>query len=145
MQTVPVAPNRFRPVNRVGDIVYEHPQNTLLAKIVNGNLDLLAASRAAGGGGGGAAGGAAGGVGGVGGVGGAAEAEQAALGRSLRVWLDMQNSINALFDTSTAENTHGVNVSPGGGPWVAVGGGFPLSSLSPQHLEAALSSPSSPS
>lgn len=26
LQTVPVAPNRFRPANHVGDSVYEHPQ-----------------------------------------------------------------------------------------------------------------------
>lgn len=93
LQTVPVAPNRFRPVNRVGDIVYEHPQNTLLAKLVNGNLDLLAASR----------GSAELGVDALD----AATAVQAQLGRTLRLWLDLQNSLNGLLDSTAAEDAAG--------------------------------------
>jgi len=99
VQTVPVAPNRFRPINRVGDMVYEHPQNTLLVKLINGNLDLVAASKgetmltspsaaAA--------------------VVAMANDPQAQLGRTLRLWLDLQNSLNALFDSSAADETHGV-------------------------------------
>ncbi|KAL4526208.1 hypothetical protein Ndes2437B_g07463 [Nannochloris sp. 'desiccata'] len=100
VQTVPVAPNRFRPVNRVGDMVYEHPQNTLLVKLINGNLDLVSASKgetnltspsaaAA--------------------VAAMANDPQAQLGRTLRLWLDLQNSVNALFDSSAADETHGVS------------------------------------
>jgi DNA-directed RNA polymerase I subunit RPA1 len=100
VQTVPVAPNRFRPVNRVGDAVYEHPQNTLLVKLINGNLDLVAASKgetnltspsaaAA--------------------VAAMANDPQAQLGRTLRLWLELQNSVNALFDSSAADETHGVS------------------------------------
>ena len=33
LRAVPVAPNRFRPANHVGDAVYEHAQNTLLIKV----------------------------------------------------------------------------------------------------------------
>lgn len=91
VQVVPVAPNRFRPVNRVGEIVYEHPQNTLLVKLINGNLDLVAASKA-----------------GVEGAAGDGAPDAAALGRTLRLWLDLQNSVNALFDSSAADETHGV-------------------------------------
>ena len=105
VQTIAVAPNRYRPVNRVGDIVYEHPQNTLLVKLINGNMDLVAASR--------------GEAPMILGRGPAAEAAaaaaaafaadpQAQLGRTLRVWLDMQNSLNALIDSSAADDTHGV-------------------------------------
>jgi len=100
VQTVPVAPNRFRPVNRVGDMVYEHPQNTLLVKLINGNLDLVAASKgetnltlpsaAAS-------------------INAISSDPQAQLGRALRLWLDLQNSVNALFDSSAADETHGVS------------------------------------
>jgi DNA-directed RNA polymerase I subunit RPA1 len=100
VQTVPVAPNRFRPVNRVGDSVYEHPQNTLIVKLINGNLDLVSASKgetnltspsatAA--------------------AAAMANDPQAQLGRTLRIWLDLQNSVNALFDSSAADETHGVS------------------------------------
>ncbi|KAL4436828.1 hypothetical protein ABPG75_003967 [Micractinium tetrahymenae] len=91
IQTVPVAPNRFRPVNHVGEMVYEHPQNVLLVKLINANLDLLAVHKE------GAAGAS------------AEETAQAQLGKSLRLWLDLQNSLNALIDSNSAENTHGVN------------------------------------
>jgi DNA-directed RNA polymerase I subunit RPA1 len=97
VQTVPVAPNRFRPANKVGEIVYEHPQNTLLSKLVNGDLDLLAAGRAP-------QEGAAAGAGAAG-----ATPAQSQLGRTLRLWLDMQNSLNALLDSSAADDTHGVS------------------------------------
>lgn len=93
IQTVPVAPNRFRPVNHVGDMVYEHPQNVLLLRLINGNLDLVAESK-----GSGPAGPDAGEL-----------DDRARLGRTLRIWLDLQNSINALFDSSTADETHGVS------------------------------------
>lgn len=94
VQTVPVAPNRFRPVNRVGDSIYEHPQNTLLVKLINGNLDLLAASKGEG-------------LGPLAAAGLSNDA-QANLGRTLRQWLGLQNSLNALFDSSAADETHGV-------------------------------------
>ena len=91
VQTVPVAPNRFRPVNHVGDQTYEHAQNTLLAKLINGNLDLLAA-----------------GAGRTTRPSAETEDPRLALGQTLRLWLDLQNSLNALFDSSTADETHGV-------------------------------------
>jgi DNA-directed RNA polymerase I subunit RPA1 len=109
IQTVPVAPNRFRPLNKVGDAVYEHPQNTLLAKLLAGNLDLLAAAR-------GAPAPAYFPPGAAGAAADAADAADAAatppdpaaaLGRTLRLWLDLQNSLNALLDSSAAEETHG--------------------------------------
>jgi DNA-directed RNA polymerase I subunit RPA1 len=80
IQTIPVAPNRFRPANHVGDQVYEHPQNTILVKILNGNLDLVALSRE----------------------------ENANMTQTLRLWLNLQNALNALLDSSTADDTFGI-------------------------------------
>ena len=44
VQTVPVAPNKFRAPSKLGDQVFEHPQNTLLVTIINANLDLVSLS-----------------------------------------------------------------------------------------------------
>jgi DNA-directed RNA polymerase I subunit RPA1 len=88
IQTIPVAPNRFRPVNHVGDMVYEHPQNTILVKILNGNLDLLALSKE---------------------EDGDLSNKSTRLTQTLRLWLNLQNALNALIDSSTADDTYGVN------------------------------------
>lgn len=47
VQTVPVAPNKFRAPSKLGDQVFEHPQNTLLVTIINANLDLVSYSNKA--------------------------------------------------------------------------------------------------
>ena len=47
IQTVPVAPNKFRAPSKLGDQVFEHPQNTLLVTIINANLDLVTYSNKA--------------------------------------------------------------------------------------------------
>ena len=86
IQTIPVAPNRFRPANNVGDMVYEHPQNTILVKILNGNLDLVALSRDQG-----------------------ERSSVAGMTQTLRLWLGLQNALNALLDSSTADETFGIN------------------------------------
>ncbi|KAI0065920.1 beta and beta-prime subunits of DNA dependent RNA-polymerase [Artomyces pyxidatus] len=51
MDVLPVAPTRFRPPAKMGEILFEHPQNELLAKVLNTsyrirdlNKDLRAAS-----------------------------------------------------------------------------------------------------
>ncbi len=44
VQTVPVAPSKFRAPSKLGDQVFEHPQNTLLVTIINANLDLVSLS-----------------------------------------------------------------------------------------------------
>ena len=82
IQTIPVAPNRFRPANNVGDMVYEHPQNTVLVKILNGNLDLVALSREQGN-----------------------SSSMAGMTQTLRLWLALQNALNALLDSTTADDT----------------------------------------
>ncbi|KAL3142271.1 hypothetical protein ABBQ38_002614 [Trebouxia sp. C0009 RCD-2024] len=90
VQTVPVAPNKFRAPSKLGDQVFEHPQNTLLVAIINANLDLVSYSNKA--------------------STEPVDANQAVdrqldLGRSLQVWLNLQNGVNALFDsTSTSQN-----------------------------------------
>lgn len=73
--------------------VYEHPQNVLLVRLINGNLDLLAVHREET-------------TAGAAGAAGATSAEataQAQLGKSLRLWLDLQNSLNALIDSNAGE------------------------------------------
>ncbi|KAK9816421.1 hypothetical protein WJX72_000053 [[Myrmecia] bisecta] len=94
LQTIAVAPNRFRPPSKLGDMVFEHPQNTVLAQIINYNLDLVSLSghRAQ--------------------PGKADDPNQATavildLGRSLQLWLNLQNSVNGLYDSSAAENGQG--------------------------------------
>ncbi|KFM27291.1 DNA-directed RNA polymerase I subunit rpa1 [Auxenochlorella protothecoides] len=83
IQTVAVTPNRFRPISHVGEMVYEHPQNTMLVKVLNANLEIQRL---------------------------AAETDQDGEplditdGRMLRTWLEMQNSVNAFIDSTTAEN-----------------------------------------
>ncbi|KAI8819176.1 uncharacterized protein EV422DRAFT_535387 [Fimicolochytrium jonesii] len=37
---VPVAPTRFRPISKMNDMVYEHPQNTHLTEILKANLAI---------------------------------------------------------------------------------------------------------
>ena len=44
-QVVPVPPNRFRPAAKVGDQIFEHPQNVWLGKIITLNDQLLQLSR----------------------------------------------------------------------------------------------------
>eukprot|EP00898_Chlorokybus_atmophyticus_P009008 jgi/Chlat1/9108/Chrsp97S08381 len=45
LQTVLVSPNKFRPPSYMNDSIFEHPQNTNLAKVLNTNLQLSEASR----------------------------------------------------------------------------------------------------
>lgn len=51
MEVIPVAPTRFRPPAKVGETLFEHPQNELLARVMNTsyrlrdlNVDLRSAS-----------------------------------------------------------------------------------------------------
>lgn len=64
-------------------MVYEHPQNTILVKILNGNLDLVALSREE-------------------------NSSMASMTQTLRLWLQLQNALNALLDSSTADDTFGI-------------------------------------
>jgi DNA-directed RNA polymerase I subunit RPA1 len=41
LRSLPVAPNKFRPVSRLGEDVYEHAQNVMLAKAMTASRDLL--------------------------------------------------------------------------------------------------------
>eukprot|EP00873_Tetraselmis_striata_P042277 jgi/Tetstr1/462541/TSEL_007530.t2 len=82
--SVPVAPNRFRPVSHVGNQVFEHAQNVLLVKCISLNLDIVDLQQLP-------------------------EAQPgitgpvADMGRVIRLWLELQDSVNTLFDSSTAE------------------------------------------
>ena len=61
---------------------FEHAQNTLLTQIINTNLDLVSVNALAEEG---------------------ARAPGADLGRSLRLWLELQSSVNALFDSAASD------------------------------------------
>ncbi|KAK9845826.1 hypothetical protein WJX81_003612 [Elliptochloris bilobata] len=98
LSVLPVPPNRVRPPSRLGEVVYEHPFNTSLQKIMGLNLDIVSLNTAHKEAGAAAA---------------AAPADSAAavnrellrqvdLGRSLRLWLELQGAVNALLDSSTA-------------------------------------------
>jgi DNA-directed RNA polymerase I subunit RPA1 len=40
MEVIPVAPTRFRPPAKLGETLFEHPQNELLAKVMNTSYRL---------------------------------------------------------------------------------------------------------
>lgn len=75
LRCLSVAPNKFRPVSRLGDDVYEHAQNTLLQKVLNLAMD----------------------------VGQNAQGEDADLGRAIRSWLQLQLAVNNLMDSNMTE------------------------------------------
>ncbi|KAG2439375.1 hypothetical protein HXX76_004732 [Chlamydomonas incerta] len=94
LRVLPVAPNKFRPPSKVGDELYEHAHNVILAKIINASLDLSSGPRASD-----AAARTPGGTG--------ADPEQAAamdLSRKMATWLALQNHVCMLMDSTTAED-----------------------------------------
>ncbi|GFR43873.1 hypothetical protein Agub_g5002 [Astrephomene gubernaculifera] len=94
LRAIPVAPNKFRPPSKVGDDLFEHAHNVSLCKVINCCLDLTTTAPATD-----AAQAAPGGVG-------ADPAQAAALDLSRRVakWLELQNEVCTLMDSTTAEN-----------------------------------------
>ncbi|KAL2914542.1 hypothetical protein HK105_205893 [Polyrhizophydium stewartii] len=40
LDVVPVTPTRFRPISKMGDMQYEHPQNTHLSEIIKNNIAI---------------------------------------------------------------------------------------------------------
>ncbi|GLC72049.1 hypothetical protein PLESTF_001198600 [Pleodorina starrii] len=94
LRVIPVAPNRFRPPSKVGEELYEHAHNVSLVKIISACLDLTtvasatdAAQRAPN-------------------ATGVDPAQAAAMDLSRRVstWLQLQDNVCALMDSTTAEN-----------------------------------------
>lgn len=92
-RVIPVTPARFRPPTRLGERQFEHPQNVYLSKIItlsNALLDLGLGS-----------GKPSSGKGGV------------DLRQAISIWMDLQNNINGLMDSSKAPTVNGVEAANG--------------------------------
>lgn len=73
LDLIPVAPIKFRPASKMNDSTYDHPQSTILTKILKANA-LIVQLRV----------------------------DKAPGDRILRTWMDLQGEVNALFDTTKA-------------------------------------------
>ena len=82
MQTVLVTPCRLRPPSRMGDMLFEHPQNTHLNAIIQANLTLAELFRK---------------------PPTVPEPPEARAQRAVRAWLSLQGGVNKLIDSSKAE------------------------------------------
>ena len=102
IRVLPVAPNKFRPPSVLGDQKYEHTQNVTMQRIINAALSLQSSQELLQGSAAAAAGGDSGGQQGIVLTGDARAAEHT---RFLNAWLRLQNEVNALIDSTTAENT----------------------------------------
>ena len=83
LRALPVAPARFRPPTKLGDNTFEHPQNFYLAKVLNLNAQLATLS--------------------------AADPSQASgldLSKAMSVWIDLQEAVNSLFDSTKSSQSH---------------------------------------
>ncbi|KAL2622234.1 hypothetical protein R1flu_002439 [Riccia fluitans] len=76
LRTLLVTPNRFRPPNRMDDQVLEHPQNVMYSRVIQSNISLTEASRGANG--------------------------DLNFSKATALWLNLQNAVNALLDSTTA-------------------------------------------
>ncbi|CAM6104025.1 unnamed protein product [Calypogeia fissa] len=82
LQTILVTPNRFRPPNKMDDKILEHPQNVFYTRVIQANISLTEASRGR-------------------------KLEDGSVmrlnfARATALWLNLQNSVNALLDSTTA-------------------------------------------
>ncbi|KAL3691839.1 hypothetical protein R1sor_005490 [Riccia sorocarpa] len=76
LRTLLVTPNRFRPPNRMNDQVLEHPQNVMYSRVIQTNISLTEASRGSNG--------------------------DLDTSKATALWLNVQNAVNALLDSTTA-------------------------------------------
>ncbi|BBN13954.1 DNA-directed RNA polymerase I subunit RPA1 [Marchantia polymorpha subsp. ruderalis] len=76
LQTILVTPNRFRPPNRMDDQILEHPQNIFYSRVIQANISLTESSRGAKG--------------------------DLNFSKATALWLNLQNAVNALLDSTTA-------------------------------------------
>lgn len=96
IRALAVAPNKFRPPSMMNDQKYEHAQNVVMQRVINTALTLqssqqLIAARQQ------EAGSVEGAV--------AALSKGEELARFTNIWLRLQNEVNALIDSTTADNT----------------------------------------
>jgi DNA-directed RNA polymerase beta' subunit len=97
LRVIPVAASRFRPPTKLGESTYEHPQNLCLSKIMKLNDTLVDL-----------------------GLGGGPGAEtrkskdgSVDLRRAIVAYMELQNSVNGLLDSSKAARSNGVEPTPG--------------------------------
>ncbi|GIL46561.1 hypothetical protein Vafri_3552 [Volvox africanus] len=94
LRVIPVAPNRFRPPSKLMDSMFDHAQNVHLSKVLNCSLDLVTTAADA--------------HQGRDPKGTGADPAQAAaldLSRRVAIWLQMQDAVCALIDSTTADKT----------------------------------------
>ena len=82
VQTLLVAPSKFRPPSKMGDMVFEHPQNTSLTTIIQANLSLAELFRT---------------------PPTVPEPPEVRAGRAVRAWLALQSGVNRLIDATKAD------------------------------------------
>ena len=81
-QTILVPPPKFRPPSKMGDMVFEHPQNTQLAAIIQANLSLAELFRT---------------------PPTVPEPPEVRASRAIRAWLAIQGGVNRLMDCTKAD------------------------------------------
>jgi len=82
VQTLLVTPSKFRPPSKMGDMVFEHPQNTSLTTIIQANLSLAELFRT---------------------PPTVPEPPDVRAGRAVRAWLALQSGVNRLIDATKAD------------------------------------------
>ena len=82
IQTLLVTPSKFRPPSKMGDMVFEHPQNTSLTAIIQANLSLAELFRT---------------------PPTVPEPPEVRAGRAVRAWLALQSGVNRLIDASKSD------------------------------------------
>ncbi|GLI64445.1 hypothetical protein VaNZ11_007716 [Volvox africanus] len=94
LRVIPVAPSRFRPPSKVMDFMFDHAHNVHLSKVLNCSLDLVTTAADA--------------HQGQRPKGTGVDPAQAAaldLSRRVTIWLQMQDAVCALIDSTTADKT----------------------------------------
>ncbi|XP_022154235.1 DNA-directed RNA polymerase I subunit 1 [Momordica charantia] len=81
LENVLIPPIKFRPPAKGGDSVMEHPQTVLLNKVLQSNISL-----------------------------GNAHANKSEHSKIVRLWMDLQQSVNVLFDSKTAAGQKDISV-----------------------------------
>ena len=82
VQTLLVTPTKFRPPSKMGDMIFEHPQNTSLTTIIQANLSLAELFRT---------------------PPTVPEPPEVRAGRAVRAWLALQSGVNRLIDATKAD------------------------------------------
>ena len=94
LECIPVAPTRFRPPSVMDGKTFDHPQNTYLTGILNLNRSILDLRT-------------------VGSSNGNVNADSNGLGEIVKAWVQLQDQVNSLFDSSRAPSGRGAAAPAG--------------------------------